>query len=84
MYSATSIEINKILTREEIIKEILKKNESSACRFIVTGFKLTDEEIEMFRRRYRNEAVNRYLDYYMLGDTEAFSLKRNKSKILKR
>lgn len=78
MYSAETIHIDHVMTREEIILEILNRTPLQACRFIRTGFKLSDEEDAMFRSRFHGKEgniVDDYLDYYSRGDKEAFSRK---------
>lgn len=74
MYASDTITIDHIMTREEIIREMLGKTENKVCRFIMTGFKLSDDEIKMFRAKfYNSRMVSNYLDYYMLGDKEVFN-----------
>jgi hypothetical protein len=57
MYAVSDITICNLVLREEVIKHILECNELRACRFINTGFMLTEKEIEQFRRRYRNASI---------------------------
>ena len=74
MYSTSEITINHIMSREEVISEMLGKSELAVCRFIVTGYELTSQEVELFRANFASSLmVNQFLDYYALGDTEAFS-----------
>ena len=74
MYSASDISIDHIMSREEILRAILRKSEDSACRFIITGFSLTDKEIELFNERYNNSVmVRNHIAFYKLGDEEAFN-----------
>ena len=73
MYATSDIRIDHIMTREEVIQTMLNRGEFAVCRFITTGFKLTEDEINMFRVKFSNSImVNQYLDYYMCGDKEVF------------
>lgn len=85
MFSSNKIRINHVLSREEVLSEILSLNtESRVCRFIATGYSLNDEEIKMFRDRYNNSLIiNQYLDFYSCGDKEVFERMYNR-KIMKR
>ena len=84
MYSASSLTINHILEREEVLNYILHANEFCVLRFIVTGFKLTNDEILMFRNYFANSLIiNKYIDYYLLNDKRAFNQETN-CKILKK
>lgn len=73
MYSAETIHIDHIMSREEIILELLSRNPLQVCRFLRTGFKLNSEEEMLFRARFdKDSMVNSFLDYYVKGDEEAF------------
>lgn len=75
MFATSDIRINHILSRKEIIDEILKKQEDAVCRFIVTGFDLSPYEINLFREKFSNsDMVNKYLDYYKIGNKKAFDI----------
>lgn len=75
MYASENIEVLKRLTREEIIMYALNLNSISVCRFI-QGFKLTDEEIELFKEKFsKNNNVLSYIDYYQLKNKDAFKLR---------
>lgn len=64
MYSFEKIEILKLLKRREILDYMLKTNPERVARFIQL-FKLYDDEIEMFKKRYNgSEKVLFYIDYY--------------------
>ena len=74
MFCTSEITIDHVMSRQEIIQELLKRPEESVCRFISTGFKLTDEEVELFRLVFANSLrINQYIDYYIYGDKEVFS-----------
>lgn len=74
MYSTSEITINHIMSREEVISEMLKRSEFQVCRFLVTGYKLNDFEEQLFRTKYAYSfLVNQYLDFYALGDEDAFN-----------
>ncbi len=75
MYSVENIYIDRFLHRQDIINYFLDREESRVCRFIQL-FKLTDEEIELFKLRFSNSTcVMNYIKYYQLGDKEAFKTK---------
>jgi hypothetical protein len=83
MYSVSEIEILHIMSRKEIIEEIIKKNKLKICRFITTGFKLTDNEAEMIRLAFPNSRmISSYIDYYAYGNKDAFSEEKAKVKSL--
>lgn len=72
MYVSRSIYIDHILTREEIINHMLKNqyNFYGVIRFIA-GFRLTSEEIQLFKDRFsRYQDVLLALNYYQGSDTE--------------
>ena len=75
MYSVEKLEIIKELSREEIIKEGLDLNEIRVKRFLST-FKLNDEEIVLFKNKYRNknEIIN-LIAYYQEYNKEIFNEK---------
>ena len=82
MYSASFIKIMHFLSRQEVINYILHANEHAVIRFIVTGFKLTDNELMLFRQNFSESIlINNYLDYYYLGDSDAFTKKVLKKKL---
>ena len=76
------IKINNILTREEIIKYIYNKPEFNIIRFI-SGYKLTNEELKLFKERYKNNNnILNYIKYYQENDTQVFD--RNHKKLTKK
>lgn len=75
MYSVENLEILKKLSREEIIDYGLNLHSFRAEKF-VRDFKLNDDEIEMFKEKYKNDyGVLQYIDYYQLNNKEAFNRK---------
>jgi hypothetical protein len=73
MYSAETIHIDHILSREEIVLEILSGSPLRVCRFLSTGFKLNSEEEMLFRSKFANDGlVNTFLDFYVREDKDAF------------
>lgn len=70
MYVASSIEILKILPREEIIGSMLSGGFLSQRRFVM-GYKLTEEEIEKFLVM-RPELFDT-IEYYQRNNKDAFS-----------
>lgn len=81
MYVTNDIYINKILNRDEIISKIVLKGEDALKRFIVTGFRLTSDELIKIDS-YITRDVRKYIDYYYLGHKDAFDI--NKVKVLKK
>lgn len=69
MYASSNIEIIKLLTREEIISHILNKGYASQERFVM-GFKLRDDEIELFLEKNLN--LSSYIDYYQKNIKNTF------------
>ena len=73
LYAAENLEIIKILTREEIIEYGLNLYPERAEKF-VSGLKLSDDEIELFKERYKNSyRVLDAISYYQLNDKEVYS-----------
>ena len=61
------------MTREEIIEYGLNLYPERAERF-VSGLKLSDDEIELFKERYKNSyRVLDAISYYQLNDKEVYS-----------
>jgi len=76
LYAAENLEIIKVLTREEIIEYGLNLYPERAARF-VSGLKLTGEEIERFREKFKKSVlVNDTIDYFQLGDKELYERKK--------
>lgn len=75
MYCAERLEILKKLTRAEIINIGLNLNELRALRF-VTSFKLTNEEIEIFKSKFKNKIdVIDAIKYYQENDKKVYERK---------
>ncbi len=75
MYVSSDIRILKVLSREEIINEVLSKNIFSVKR-LVAGYKLTDEEINLILGTTNYKMIQPYINYYQKNDKEAFVRKR--------
>lgn len=72
MYASEHIEILNLLSREEIIKLGLNLYPERAVRF-VSGFRLNDYEIELFKQKYeRCNQVLQAINYYQLNDKNAY------------
>ena len=85
MYSTNAIRIDKVLTREEIIKMYLTepehKNIQRVCRFL-QGFKLTEEEIVLFRLAYGGyKEVEDAISYYQEGKKDTYEKAYQKIKL---
>ena len=75
MFCTNIIQINHVMTREEIIKMFLDMPEYRVVRFI-SGFHLTKEEIELFRLRYASsENIQDAISYYQEGKTDTYEKK---------
>lgn len=73
MYSASDLQIVKFLTRREIIEYFLRQHDISVRRF-VSGFKLTEEEKELFRIQFSDEInILRAIAYYQDNDLDVYS-----------
>ncbi len=85
MYAATTITINHILTREEVVDELCKRPVHGTIRTIECGYHFTKEELEIIRKHFRqNVSLEKYIDYYINGNKEAFNIRKIKSKVLKK
>ena len=72
MYSAENIEILKQLTREEIIEIGLNLTGERVRRFI-SGFRLTEGEIELFREKFKSSiSVQKTIDYYQFKKSNSY------------
>ena len=77
MYSFKSIKINKFLTREEIIEEMLKYKSSYLLQHFFSTFVLTEEEKVLFARKFRKDwQVMKHLLYYQFGFKGAYEVDR--------
>ena len=75
MYVSSDIKVLRVLSREEIINEVLKKNIFSVER-LVAGYKLTDEEINLILENTECDIIKLYIDYYQKNDKNAFQRRR--------
>ena len=75
MYSSSKLRILKVLSRNEILQTVLNNGVVSMLRFI-SGYKLTDEEIDIILSMYHETLVEDYISYYQRGDKEVFQRKR--------
>lgn len=83
LYASRSIRIDKVLSRKEIIEMFLDNDPNRVIRF-VSGYKLTPEEIEIFKLNYSNEKrVIKALQYYQENNKEAYKIKE-KTKVKKK
>lgn len=73
MFSVEKIQITKKLSREEIIEKMLNSHEIRVIRFI-QGYKLTLEEIELFKQKFNNSInVINAISYYQEGNLDVYS-----------
>ena len=76
MYSVEHIHVVKKLSREEIIQIGLNLNSIHVPRF-VQGFKLTPEEISLFKEQFKSEpCIIKAIQYYQEHDLEAYKRQR--------
>lgn len=76
MYSVEKLEIIRKLSREEIIEEGLNLNEIRVKRFLST-FKLTQEEIDNFKSKFRNNRnILNILAYYQEKNKDVYNIKK--------
>ena len=70
-YISSSLKIEKILLRKEIIDLMLKEGEMTK---FITLYKLSDEEIEYIKSKYDGsiDFISRYIDCYQKGEKDAF------------
>ena len=82
LYAARSLRIDKILSREEIISNLLYVNPRRVVRF-VSGFRLTEEEKELFRKVYKDTPdVDLAIQYHQERNLDVYS--HAYTKVLKR
>lgn len=80
IYSVEELEIIRELTREEIINMAIKFYQERAIRFI-SGFKLKEDEILLFKQYFKNNSrVISFIEYYQEGNLYAFKEKTKKLK----
>ena len=76
MYSVEKLQIIRELSREEIIEEGLNLNEIRVKRFLST-FKLTQEEIDNFKSKFRNNRnILNILAYYQENNKDIYNQKK--------
>ena len=72
MYAASNLEIVKKLTREEIITIALELDAMRVIRFLAL-YKLNEDEINLFRRKFYNEPlVQDIISYYQECELDVF------------
>ena len=74
MYSARNIRIDRIVDRKELVEMFLTEiySEERIKRFIQL-FKLTEEEIKIFKERYKNSIrIINALKYYQEGEIDVY------------
>lgn len=75
MFVARHMEVVKVLSREEIINHILTHNYLDTLEKFIRGYRLTEEEIEIFKGQ--NLGVD-YIEYYQYGHKDVFQKKFNR------
>ncbi|MBQ6497915.1 MAG: hypothetical protein IJI58_04290 [Bacilli bacterium] len=81
LFAARTIRIDKFLTREEIVDMYLvMDNDDRIIRFI-SGFKLTPDEIELFKLRYGDRLrVMQAISYYQENEKDVYNNQKVKKK----
>ena len=82
MYSAENIKIQRIIEREELVRMFLTTitSDQRVSRFIQL-FKLTDEEIELFKLRYEGSiAILEAIAYYQENKKDVYEKRFNVKK----
>ena len=73
MYAARKLKIDKFLERDEIIEMFLSLHDDRVKRF-VSGFKLTEEEIKMFKETFQTEEkVLKAIAYYQENERDVYA-----------
>ena len=76
MYAASNLEIVKILSRDEIINQYLICRDNNRVKRFVSGFRLTNEEInKMENAHWKREDVLDAIDYYQ-KNIDVYNLKK--------
>ncbi len=83
LYVTNILKVDKFWTREEILSLIISKGENAICRFIITGFKLTEKELEILYE-LNNETVDKYIEFYYKNNKDVFRKQYIKEKTLQR
>lgn len=84
MYAASDLYVERFLSREEIIGHFLEANEFAVRRF-VSSFRLTEEEIEVFKVTYAdNINILNAISYYQEKDLDVYSRKSEQKIYLKK
>lgn len=84
MYAASDLDVIKFLNRKEIIEHFLKQNSLSVRRF-VSLFRLTSDEIELFKLTFCDDIdVIRAISYYQEGDKDVYSSQVDVKKYFKK
>ncbi len=75
LFVARELRIDRFLERNEIIKMYLNLNQEDRVIRFVASYKLTPEEIEMFKLRYGESVkIIKALEYYQEGNKEAYNM----------
>lgn len=75
MFVARNMEIVKVLSREEIINHILTHNHLHTIEKFIRGYRLTEEEISIFKDR--GLGVD-HIEYHQYGHKDVFEKRLNK------
>lgn len=81
LYVTDYLKINHILTKEEIIEQVLNMKEERVKRFI-SGYKLTEDEIAKIINKFKTDEICKAIDYYQRNikdvyEKEKVYVKRN-------
>lgn len=74
MFVARNMEVIKVLSREEIINYIFTHNYINTLEKFISGYRLTEDEIKLFKERGLGLD---YIEYYQYGNQKVFEKKFN-------
>lgn len=73
LYATNIIKIDHVLTRKEILTQVLKLTDERRIIRFISGYRLTKEEIEIFRIRFiNNKSIQDAISYYQEGDKDVY------------
>lgn len=77
MYVVSELKIISVMSKKEIIEEILKEQNIDRIYRFISGYKLTYNDLKLFSDRWPNDLkLRQYINYYQLNDKEAFNKTR--------
>lgn len=77
MYASTKIKVIKVLSRSEIIEDVLKSKNIFRMKRLVERFKLTSDEIKLFENI--TSEIDNAIAYYQYGDKKVYERRLKKA-----